>query len=157
MKKYSFLTNATHGEVQVDNNNRNYVDIVVNSKKYTVYEDGTVIGYDKNGRKRKLHSFVDNYGVYHWMHIGNKQVARHVLVAYAFGLMDNIDNIQNYDICHKLAKLDGGTDHIDNLMIDTHEFNIQCASLSKRLKNKFDNNLFSIDRTNYEELLALVS
>jgi hypothetical protein len=141
MSRYIFMSNSTHSKETEDG----VVEVMFYNKKLHVHRDGCIECINKHG-VRVCHGRSGSE--YDRLCISGHNVYRHQLVAYAFGLLDNI--MDGYDVCHKISKASGGSDAIDNLFIDTHSFNIKSAWLEKRLPAGC---VYEITRDTYDKLL----
>lgn len=80
---------------------------------------------------------TNNTSKYRWCYFGwtNMFIAEHVIISIAFGLWDNIKNIDNMDVCHKVAVTkDKCNNSVNNLFIASHKFNMICAHLESAIR-----------------------
>jgi hypothetical protein len=149
MKKYTFLNNSTH-TATVD------PDII------EVHFYNTLLHVHSNGNIERVNKHTTrpvqgrSGSQYDRLCIDGHNVYRHQLVAFAFGLLDDVDNLNDMDICHEVSKASGGSDALDNLFLDTHSFNIKSAVLEKKLAHQKPGVQFKINRDTYDSLLTLI-
>lgn len=97
---------------------------------------------------------------YRWIMMGwtDIQVAEHVLISIAFGMWDGIKDLKNMEVCHKISVKSKDTidNSINNLFVDTHNFNMLSMHVEQALRNVGYKKEISLDHETigrYTELL----